>query len=58
MYWQSIALGNVITGPFIGWIGRMFSLQVALMTSVLALSPSLWLLTRNQNADEPSNEQA
>lgn len=58
MYWQSIALGNVITGPFIGLIGRLFSLQVALMTSVLALSPSLWLLTRKRVADEPSNEQA
>lgn len=58
MYWQSNALGQVVGSPFVGLIGRLFSLRVALMASVLALSPTLWLLTRNHDADETTSIQS
>lgn len=46
MYWQSISLGNVLGAPVVGLIGTLTSVRWALMTAVLALSPTLWLLTR------------
>jgi DHA3 family tetracycline resistance protein-like MFS transporter len=46
MYWQSISLGNIIGAPVVGLIGTITSVRWALMTAVLALSPTLWLLTR------------
>lgn len=52
MYWQSISLGNVIGAPVIGLIGTITSVRWALMTAVLALSPTLWLLTRRVRGEE------
>ena len=52
MYWQSISLGNVIGAPIIGLIGTVTSLRWALLTAVLALSPTLWLLTRKVRGAE------
>lgn len=54
MYWQSNALGHIIGMPVIGLIGSLTSLRVALMTSVLAHSPVLWLLTRRQATIDPA----
>jgi len=48
MYWQSNALGQILGSPMLGLIGRIFSLRVALMSAVLALSPTLWLLRRQK----------
>ncbi len=46
MYWQLNALGHIVGLPIIGWIGRIASLQTALLSAVLALAPTLWLLLR------------
>jgi predicted MFS family arabinose efflux permease len=53
MYWQSISLGNIIGAPIIGLIGSLTTLRWALMSAVLALSPTLWLLTRR--VQKPDN---
>src|SRR5690606_5640040 len=54
MYWQSISLGNIIGAPVIGLIGTVTSVRWALMTSVLALSPTLSPLTlRGRSAETP-----
>jgi DHA3 family tetracycline resistance protein-like MFS transporter len=52
MYWQSISLGNVLGAPVIGLIGTVTSVRWALMAAVLALSPTLWLLTRRVRGTE------
>ncbi|MEL6408272.1 MAG: MFS transporter [Chloroflexota bacterium] len=51
MYWQSNSLGQIIGAPFIGLLGNLTTLRIALMTSVLALSPAVWLLSHTQTPD-------
>lgn len=46
MYWQLNALGNIMGAPIIGLIGTLMSVRWALMSAVLALLPTVWLLTR------------
>lgn len=47
MYWQSNALGHIIGLPIIGVIGSLFTLRIALMTAVIALTPAVILLARS-----------
>jgi DHA3 family tetracycline resistance protein-like MFS transporter len=55
MYWQSNSLGQIVGAPFIGLLGQLTSLRVALMSAVLALSPTLWLLTRDRTPTAPAS---
>jgi len=52
MYWQSNSLGQIIGAPVIGLIGRATSIRWALMSAVLALLPTLWLLNRHPIDEE------
>lgn len=54
MYWQAVSLGNVLGAPVIGLIGTLTSARWALLAAVLALSPTLWLLTRGRHTPAAS----
>ncbi len=51
---QSNAIGQVVGGPAIGYVGTRFSIRTALITSGLLFSPVLWLLARTQDDSESS----
>ncbi|HUP28093.1 MAG TPA: MFS transporter [Chloroflexia bacterium] len=52
---QSDAIGQVIGGPGIGWIGTAVSIRAALVTSALLLSPALFLYARaREHAEDQS----
>jgi len=46
---QANALGQVLGGPVVGAIGRLFSLRAALLAAGLLLVPSVGLLTRTRD---------
>jgi MFS family permease len=45
---QSNAIGQVVGGPAIGYVGTRYSIRTALVASGLLFSPVLWLLARTQ----------
>ncbi|MEM9955335.1 MAG: MFS transporter [Chloroflexota bacterium] len=47
MYWQSIALGNVLGTPIIGLIGSLSSIKTALSLSAVALLPVVPIYRRH-----------
>ncbi len=48
---QLNAIGQVVGGPAVGWIGTLISLPVALTVSALLMSPILPLLRRGQRLE-------
>jgi MFS transporter, DHA3 family, tetracycline resistance protein len=46
---QSNALGQIVGGPGVGWVGKRFSLRAAIVVSGLLLSPASWLYARISN---------
>lgn len=49
---QSDAIGQVVGGPVIGWIGAAVSIRAALVTSALLLSPALLLYAKARDRVE------
>lgn len=49
---QSDAIGQVVGGPVIGWIGTAVSIRAALVTSALLLSPALLLYAKARDRVE------
>ena len=43
---QMDAIGQIITGPFVGLVGKFVSVQAALSLTGIILSPVLWLIRR------------
>jgi DHA3 family tetracycline resistance protein-like MFS transporter len=55
---QVDAIGQVVGGPVVGWIGNLFSVRAALVTSSLILTPALALYTRiiRRDSTAPSTD--
>ena len=51
---QLNAIGQVVGGPAVGWIGTVISLPVALTASALLMSPILPLLARGRRLEKES----
>lgn len=51
MYWQSNAFGQIAGAPFIGWVGSLAGLRVALTITSLALSPVIGLYRRHRRTE-------
>ncbi len=51
MYWQAIAITQLVSAPLIGWIGTVFTLRLALIASSAGLLPSLPLIRRHLARD-------